>query len=54
MGIIDLINELRAHLDKLGFEKGLQDPEVIELSQKLDKLINIYYKSEARNEKATG
>lgn len=41
--IITKIEVLRLELNKLGEEKGIGDPEVIELSQKLDELILQYY-----------
>lgn len=44
MNIIHRIEELRLELNALGAEKGLKDPQVIKLSQRLDKLINEYYK----------
>ncbi|MEN6462451.1 MAG: aspartyl-phosphate phosphatase Spo0E family protein [Syntrophomonas sp.] len=44
MDIIQSIERLRAKLVEKGMEKGFQDPQVIELSQKLDDLINKYYR----------
>lgn len=52
MDILNKIEELRSDLNKLGAEKGLQDLEVIKLSQKLDKLISAYYKLEVQDVKA--
>lgn len=43
MDILQSIEKLRAQLIEVGLIKGLQDPQVIEISQKLDVLINIYY-----------
>jgi len=40
---IKLIEETRSELNQLGKKKPLTDPEVIFLSQKLDKLLNDYY-----------
>ena len=44
MRIVQSIEALREKLVEQGTIKGLQDPEVIRLSQKLDKLINAYYR----------
>ncbi|MDD3269322.1 MAG: aspartyl-phosphate phosphatase Spo0E family protein [Syntrophomonadaceae bacterium] len=44
MRIIQSIEELRKELNELGTIKGLHDPEVIRLSQKLDEIINTYYR----------
>ncbi|WP_445900321.1 Spo0E family sporulation regulatory protein-aspartic acid phosphatase [Desulfitobacterium sp. THU1] len=38
------IEELRRELIQLGKRKPLTDPEVVELSQKLDVLLNQYYR----------
>ena len=38
------IEVLRRELLELGKLKPLTDPEVVELSQKLDKLLNLYYR----------
>lgn len=56
MDIIQRIEKLRRELVEQGQQKGLQDPNVIELSQRLDKLINVYYKYESKklNIRATG
>lgn len=56
MDIIQRIEKLRRELVEQGQKKGLQDPNVIELSQRLDKLINVYYKYESKklNIRATG
>lgn len=56
MDIIQRIEKLRWELVEQGQKKGLQDPNVIELSQRLDKLINAYYKYESKklNIRATG
>lgn len=43
MDIISRIEKLRLELHKLAIEKGLQDPQVIEVSRLLDELINEYY-----------
>jgi len=48
MRIVQSIEELRKQLVELGTIKGLQDPEVIRLSQKLDKVINAYYRRTRR------
>lgn len=45
MNIIDDIEKSREELNKLGSTKDLQDPEVIQMSQSLDQLINEYYKN---------
>lgn len=37
------IEDMRKKLNQLGANKPLTDPEVVELSQKLDKLLNEYY-----------
>ncbi|MEN6348285.1 MAG: aspartyl-phosphate phosphatase Spo0E family protein [Syntrophomonas sp.] len=44
MNIVRTIERLREELNKLGLEKGFKDPQVIKLSQRLDVLINMYYK----------
>jgi len=46
MKIVQMIEELRKELIEQGTSKGLQDPEVIRLSQKLDEFINTYYRAE--------
>ncbi len=46
MNICMKIEELRLELNKLGEEKGLSDPDVINLSERLDELIVQYYRSE--------
>ncbi|HWP97717.1 MAG TPA: aspartyl-phosphate phosphatase Spo0E family protein [Syntrophomonadaceae bacterium] len=43
MDVVERIEELRIILNKLGEAKGLQDPEVIRISQILDEMINTYY-----------
>jgi hypothetical protein len=43
MSIVQIIEKLRNELVELGTIRGLQDPEVIRLSQKLDEYINDYY-----------
>jgi hypothetical protein len=48
MNIVQIIEDLREELVELGISRGLQDPEVIRLSQKLDKYINMYYRSKKR------
>jgi hypothetical protein len=37
------INKLSENLTRIGMEKGLRHPDVLELSQQLDKLIVKYY-----------
>jgi hypothetical protein len=37
------IEETRQELNQLGKRKPLTDPEVVKLSQKLDRLLNEYY-----------
>lgn len=54
MDIVKNIEKLRKQLNKMGNEKGFRDPGVIKLSQKLDKLINTYYKMESSDMRATG
>lgn len=49
MDLLQIIEELRQQLEEIGIEKGLQDPEVLEASQRLDRLINEYYRF-SRNE----
>lgn len=44
MNIILMIEELREELIKNGMDKGFQDPQVIMISEKLDDLINQYYR----------
>jgi hypothetical protein len=48
MDIIHRIEKMREELLKIGNSKGFQDHEVIHLSQKLDKLINAYYRLERK------
>ncbi|HWP98690.1 MAG TPA: aspartyl-phosphate phosphatase Spo0E family protein [Syntrophomonadaceae bacterium] len=54
MSVVQRIEDLRNELHKLVIDKGFQDPQVIGLSQKLDRLINAYYKLESMKVKATG
>lgn len=49
MDIVSKIEKLRLQLTKLGEKKGLQDPEVIKLSKKLDELIVLYYRTHAKD-----
>jgi len=46
--IVKMIEILRSDLNRVGTEKGFQNPEVMRLSQALDKLINMYYRSAYR------
>jgi hypothetical protein len=39
------IEEMRKELNQLGERKPLTDPEVIKLSQRLDRLLNEYYRA---------
>jgi len=43
------MEELKDMLNKLIGEKGLSSKEVLELSRKIDKLINDYYKKRSRS-----
>lgn len=38
------IEELRRRLNKFAFGRSLVDPEIVELSQRLDHLLNEYYR----------
>ncbi len=49
MDLVIKIEQLRLQLTKLGEKKGLQDPEVIDLSKKLDELIVLYYRTYAKD-----
>jgi hypothetical protein len=49
LDIITRIEHLRRQLTNLGEKKGLQDPEVIKLSRKLDELIVLYYRAQAKH-----
>ena len=40
--ILDLIENLRERLNTLAQSKSLIDPEVVQLSQLLDSLLNLY------------
>lgn len=42
--LIKPIEEMRKELNQLGKRKPLTDPEVVKLSQKLDQLLNEYYR----------
>lgn len=44
MDIVKKIEALRSELHRIVAEKGFQNPEVLRLSQALDKLINEYYR----------
>lgn len=44
MKITERIERLREELVELGIKKGFQDTQVIKKSQKLDELINQYYR----------
>ncbi|WP_088187162.1 aspartyl-phosphate phosphatase Spo0E family protein [Desulfosporosinus sp. FKA] len=41
--ILKSIEILRGKLNTLGSNKPLVDPEVVQLSQRLDLLLNVYY-----------
>ncbi|AFM40287.1 Spo0E like sporulation regulatory protein [Desulfosporosinus acidiphilus SJ4] len=41
--ILNSIEILRGKLNTLGSIKSLVDPEVVQLSQRLDLLLNVYY-----------
>ena len=43
--ILTEIELLRYVMEKLGLDKGIDNPDVIVLSQKLDRLLNKYYKA---------
>ncbi len=43
--LLNLIDELRKELYTLTEERGLKDEKVIDTSQQIDELLNIYYKS---------
>lgn len=49
MDLVAKIEQLRLQLIKLGEKKGLQDPEVMDLSKKLDELIVLYYRTYAKH-----
>lgn len=40
--VCDLIEEMRSELIQLAMRRSLSDPEVVELSQALDQLLNEY------------
>lgn len=40
--VCDLIEEMRSELIQLAMSRSLSDPEVVELSQTLDQLLNEY------------
>ncbi len=46
--LVQIIEEIREELVELGTEKGLHDPEVIQLSRKLDEFINAFYRKRKR------
>lgn len=41
--LLEDIELLRKSMENMGMDKGLNDPDVIKLSQELDKLLNKYY-----------
>ncbi len=41
--LLEDIELLRKSMENIGMVKGLNDPDVIKLSQELDKLLNKYY-----------
>ena len=43
--ILAEIELLRHVMEKLGLDKGMDNPDVIALSQKLDRLLNEYYRA---------
>jgi hypothetical protein len=43
--LLENIEILRQTMENLGLVKGFDDPDVIALSQKLDALLNEYYKN---------
>ncbi|HCF49184.1 MAG TPA: sporulation protein Spo0E [Syntrophomonas sp.] len=48
MDLAQRIEDLRCKLDRLVVEKGLQDPFISELSERLDVLITEYYRDNFR------
>ena len=48
--IMDAIEKMRKELVELVLIKGMKDPEVIILSQKLDKLIVSYYRLQGESQ----
>ena len=42
--LLVLIEKVRMELIQLGTNKPLTDPEVVELSQRLDRLLNEYFR----------
>lgn len=41
--LLEIIEEMKIDLNQLGSYKPLTDPDVVNLSEKLDKLLNQYY-----------
>lgn len=55
MDIVKKIEILRSKLHQVGMEKGFKNPEVLQLSQTLDNLINEYYRlAYSQTEKIAG
>lgn len=48
MNIMQRIESMRSELVQKGEKYGFQDPQVLAISQKLDILINAYYRLEAK------
>lgn len=44
--LLQFIEEMREELNQLGVEKPLTDPEVVRLSQRLDRVLNYYQKQQ--------
>jgi hypothetical protein len=42
--LLEIIEDMKIDLNQLGSCKPLTDPDVVNLSEKLDKLLNQYYK----------
>lgn len=47
MNIMQRIETMRSELVQKGEKYGFQDPQVLAISKKLDRLINAYYQLEA-------
>ncbi len=43
--LLEEIEELRCQLYTLSCDKDLADPEVVRMSQELDSLLNLYYRT---------
>ncbi len=54
VNMLTIIEELRCELNYLGSVKMLTDPELLNLSRRLDMLVNLFMRSEAGSKQTLG